>query len=325
MVENIWLWVGFLSFVLIVLAMDLGIFHRQAHAVSVKEAAIWTGVWVTLALLFGVGIYLFWHLLVPGSSYTNQEATAAYLTAYLVEESLSVDNIFVFVLIFTYFAVPGAYQHRVLFWGVLGAWVMRGVLIVTGSALIHRFEWVLYLFGIFLIYTGVRLATSDSNEVEPDKNPVVKWVRRYFPVSEEYSGHSFFVRYGGALAVTPLLLVLVVVETTDLVFALDSIPAIFAVSRDPFIMFTSNVFAILGLRSLYFLLADMMDRFHYLKFGLAIVLSFIGAKMVVADFIHVSIWLSLGIVAAVIGGSVVISLLTTAPTPIAAPGVENLE
>ncbi len=309
MAESIWLWIGFLIFVLLMLAIDLGVFHRKAHAVSMREAGAWTVVWISLALLFNVGIYFFWHDLVPASEYTNGEASIAFLTAYLIEKALSVDNIFVFVMLFTYFAVPAAYQHRVLFWGVLGALVMRGVMILTGVALIERFEWILYIFGAFLIYTGIRMALMDEGEVEPDKNPVVRWVRRFLPVTEAYVGQNFLVRHNGVLMATPLLLVLVVVETTDLMFALDSIPAIFAITRDPFIIFTSNVFAILGLRALYFLLAGMMDKFHYLKLGLAVVLTYVGVKMLVAQFVHIPTALSLGIVAGVITISVVASLL----------------
>ncbi len=314
MAESLWLWVGFLLFVFAMLAIDLGIFHRKAHAVSVKEAGIWTVVWISLALLFNLGIYFFWHTLVPGSEYSNGEASVAFLTSYVIEKSLSVDNIFVFVMLFTYFAVPAAYQHRVLFWGVLGALVMRGALILAGAALIQRFEWILYLFGVFLIYTGVRMAFMNNDEVEPENNPVVRWVRRFLPITEEYEGQAFLVRRAGVLMATPLLLVLIVVETTDLMFALDSIPAIFAVTQDPFIVFTSNVFAILGLRSLYFLLAGMMDKFHYLKLGLATVLTFVGVKMVTHEIFHISTGLSLAIVAAVLTLSVVASLLFPART-----------
>jgi tellurite resistance protein TerC len=319
--DHIWLWVAFNLFVVAMLAVDLGVFHRTAHAVAAKEAAIWTGVWIALAMTFAVGIYYFWDVLMPESAYSNQEATATFLTAYLIEKSLSVDNIFVFVLVFTYFAVPAIYQHRVLFWGVLGALVMRGALIVTGAALIERFEWILYLFGIFLVYTGVRLAFASDAEVEPDKNPVVKWVKKFLPVTNDYVGQSFWVRNKGVLMATPLLLVLIVVETTDLVFALDSIPAIFAISQDPFIVYTSNVFAILGLRALYFLLADMMDKFRYLKVGLAVVLTFVGLKMVLADFLHINTWVSLGVVAGVITVSILASLLI-APPPVLEPAQE---
>lgn len=315
MVESIWLWIGFLLFVFAMLAIDLGVFHRKAHAVSMREAASWSVVWIGLALLFNLGIYFFWRQMVPESAYSNSEASIVFLTAYIIEKSLSVDNIFVFVMLFTYFAVPAALQHRVLFWGVLGALVMRGVLIFAGTALIREFEWVLYIFGAFLIFTGVRMAMMQEGEVKPDKNPVVRWVRRLMPVTEGYEGQSFFVRRNATLFATPLFLVLIVVETTDLLFALDSIPAIFAVTQDPFIVFTSNVFAILGLRALFFLLAGMMDKFRYLKLGLAVVLTFVGVKMVAHGFLQISTGVSLGIVAGVLIASVVASLLIPAPAP----------
>ncbi len=309
MVENIWIWIGFLAFVFAMLAIDLGVFHREAHAVTVREAATWTGVWVTLALAFCLLIFTSWQRMAPASPYSNGEASIVFLTAYIIEQALSVDNMFVFVMLFTYFAVPAAYQHRVLFWGVIGAQIMRGLLIVAGAALISRFAWILYIFGAFLIYTGYKMAFMDGGEVQPDKNPILRWVRRFMPVTESYEGQSFLVRHQGILMATPLLLVLVVVETTDLVFALDSIPAIFAVTQDPFLVFTSNIFAILGLRSLYFLLAGVMDKFHLLKIGLAVVLTFVGLKMVTHDFIHISTALSLAVVAGVIALSIGASLL----------------
>lgn len=308
---SIWLWVGFNLFVLLMLAIDLGIFHRDAHAVSAKEAGTWTVVWIASALLFNVLIYFQWDKFSPESAYTNSEAALAFLTAYLIEKSLSVDNIFVFVVVFSYFAVPAAYQHRVLFWGVLGALVMRGALIFTGSALIHQFHWIIYLFGAFLIFTGIKLALQNDEEMDPERNPLVRLTRRYLPMTDDYEGSNFFVRHGGKLVATPLLLVLIVVETTDLVFALDSIPAIFAVTQNAFIVYTSNVFAILGLRSLYFLLANMMDQFRYLKYGLATVLTFVGVKMVLADIYHIPIGISLAVVAGVLVISVAASLLVT--------------
>lgn len=308
---SIWLWVGFNLFVLLMLAIDLGIFHRDAHAVSAKEAGTWTVVWIASALLFNVLIYFQWDKFSPESAYTNSEAALAFLTAYLIEKSLSVDNIFVFVVVFSYFAVPAAYQHRVLFWGVLGALVMRGVLIFTGSALIHQFHWIIYLFGAFLIFTGIKLALQNDDELDPERNPLVRLTRRYLPMTDDYEGSNFFVRHGGKLVATPLLLVLIVVETTDLVFALDSIPAIFAVTQNAFIIYTSNVFAILGLRSLYFLLANMMDQFRYLKYGLAAVLTFVGVKMVISDIYHIPIGISLAVVAGVLVISVAASLLVT--------------
>ena len=310
---SIWLWIGFNLFVVLMLAIDLGVFHRDAHAVSTKEAGTWTVVWIACALAFNILIYFQWDRLSPNSAYTNGEAALAFLTAYLIEKSLSVDNIFVFVVVFSYFAVPAAYQHRVLFWGVLGALVMRGILIFTGSALIHQFHWIIYVFGAFLIYTGIKLALQDDEHVDPEKNPLVKLARRYLPMTETYEGSNFFVRHSGKLMATPLFLVLIVIETTDLVFALDSIPAIFAVTNEAFIVYTSNVFAILGLRALYFLLASMIDQFRYLKYGLAAVLTFVGVKMVLADIYHIPIGISLAVVAGLLTISIAASMLVTEP------------
>jgi tellurite resistance protein TerC len=245
---TIWLWIGFNVFVLFMLALDLGIFHRHSHVVSTKEAAIWSVVWIGLAMLFNAGIYFYWDVLSPQSTYTNSEASLAFFTGYLIEKSLSVDNIFVFVLIFTYFAVPAAYQHRVLFWGIIGALLMRGTLIAVGATLLKEFHWIIYLFGAFLIFTGIKMALHRNEEVHPENNPLIKLLRRIMPVSENYEGDKFFIRRAGTLMATPLFLVLLMVESTDLIFAVDSIPAIFAVTNDPFIVYTSNVFAILGLR-----------------------------------------------------------------------------
>jgi len=307
--DMIWLWVGFNLFVLAMLALDLGVFHRTSHSVSVKEGAVWSVVWIGLALLFNLGIYFFWDRLVPGSSYSNSEAGLAFLTGYLIEKSLSVDNIFVFVLLFSYFAVPAAYQHRVLFWGVLGALVMRGILIFVGAALLKEFHWIIWIFGAFLIFTGLKMAFSRDEEVHPEQNPLVRLLRRLIPVTERYEGDRFFVRQAGALAATPLFLVLLIVESTDLIFAVDSIPAIFAVTQDPFIVYTSNVFAILGLRSLYFVLAGVMDKFYYLKFGLAVVLTFVGVKMALVDIYKIPTAVSLGVIVAVLAVAVGASLL----------------
>ena len=306
--ESIWLWIGFNLFVLALLALDLGVFHQKAHRVSIKEATIWSIVWITLSLLFNLGIYFFWDNLVPASDYTNGEAALAFLTGYLLEKSLSVDNIFIFVVIFTYFAVPAMYQHRVLFWGILGALVMRGILIVIGAALLKEFHWIIYVFGAFLIFTGVRMAIERNEEAHPEKNPVIKILRRIMPVTENYEGEQFFVRRMGKLMATPLFLVLLVVESTDLIFAVDSIPAIFAVTDDPFIVYTSNVFAILGLRSLYFLLAGVVDKFHYLKLGLSAVLVFVGVKMVLTDIYKIPIGLSLGVIATILTISILASI-----------------
>lgn len=307
--EYLWLWVGFNLFVLAMLALDLGVFHRKAHSISVREAGTWSVVWISLALLFNLGIYLYWHVIVPGSAYSNQEAALAFLTGYLIEKSLSVDNIFVIALIFSYFAVPAIYQHRVLFWGILGALVMRAVLIGAGAALLKEFHWIIYIFGAFLIFTGIRMALHRDEEIHVGDNPVVRLVRRFMPVADQYHGSSFFVRHAGKLMATPLFLVLLVVESTDLVFAVDSIPAIFAVTTDPFLVYTSNIFAILGLRSLYFLLAGIIDQFHYLKLGLAVVLTYVGVKMVIVDFYHIPTPVSLGVVAGVLTIAIVASLI----------------
>jgi tellurite resistance protein TerC len=308
MEESVWLWIGFNLFVLAMLALDLGVFHRESHTVSTKEALTWSIVWITLSLAFNAVIYFFWDRMVPGSSYTNQEAALAFLTGYLIEKSLSVDNIFVFILIFTFFGVPGKYQHRVLFWGILGALIMRGILIAIGAALLEEFHWIIYVFGAFLIFTGIRMVLKHDENVEPDKNPVVKFFRRFMPVTENFEEDKFFVRRAGQLMATPLFLILLVVESTDLIFAVDSIPAIFAVTQDPFIVYTSNVCAILGLRALYFLLAGVMDKFEYLKYGLAAVLIFVGIKMVIVDFYKIPVAVSLGVVAAILTISVLASL-----------------
>ncbi|MDX1378150.1 MAG: TerC family protein [Anaerolineales bacterium] len=308
---QIWLWIGFNLFVLAMLALDLGVFHRKSHAVSSKEALTWSIVWISLSLVFNAVIYLYWDKMMPNSSYTNGEAGLAFLTGYLIEKALSVDNIFVFILIFSFFAVPDAYQHRVLFWGILGALIMRGVMILAGAALLKQFHWVIYIFGAFLIFTGIRMALHKDEELRPDKNPVVKFFRKIMPVTQTYEGDKFFVRRAGALMATPLFLVLLIVESTDLVFAVDSIPAIFAVTQEPFIVYTSNIFAILGLRALYFLLANVMDKFQYLKLGLSAVLTFVGVKMVIVDLYKIPVGTSLGVVASILIISIAASLWKT--------------
>ena len=293
------LWIGFNLFVLAMLALDLGVFHRKAHAVSLREAATWSGVWIALALAFNFGV---WHFLGP-------QKGVEFLTGYLIEKSLSIDNIFVFAILFAYFAVPAAFQHRVLFWGILGALVMRAAFIAAGAALLSRFHWIIYVFGAFLIVTGLKMALAPDRGLEPDRNPLLRLVRRLVPVADRYHGPKFFVRENGTLLATPLFLVLVLVETTDLIFAVDSIPAIFAVTKDPFIVYTSNIFAILGLRSLYFLLAGVMHRFRYLKLGLAAILVFVGAKMALVDFYKVSPVVSLGVVVGILAVAIAASLL----------------
>jgi tellurite resistance protein TerC len=294
-------WLGFTAFVLVMLALDLGVFHRKAHAVTLREAGIWSAVWVTLAMIFNLGLYYF----------QGSEAAVQFFTGYLIEKSLSVDNIFVFALIFGYFAVPAADQHRVLFWGILGALVMRAAFILAGSALLAQFHWIIYVFGGFLIVTGLRMAFHREMEIHPENNPVLKLVRRLIPVSRTYHGHHFFVREAGRRVATPLFLVLVLLETTDLVFAVDSIPAIFAITDDPFIVYTSNIFAILGLRSLYFLLAGVMGKFVYLKLGLSAVLVFVGAKMTLAELYKIPSLISLAVIAAILTAAVLASLRKT--------------
>jgi tellurite resistance protein TerC len=296
--SSLWPWIGFNLFVLALLALDLGVFHRKAHAVSLKEATAWSAAWITLALLFNAGL---WWLRGP-------EPALQFFTGYLLEKSLSVDNIFVFALLFSYFAVPPKSQHRVLFWGILGALLLRATFILAGAALLERFHWILYVFGAFLILTGLKMALFRNAEMDPGRNPVLKLVRRLVPVTPEYEGERFFVRRAGRLWATPLFLVLVLIETTDLVFAVDSIPAIFAVTSDPFLVYTSNVFAILGLRSLYFLLAGVMHKFVYLKLGLAGVLVFVGVKMTLADVFKIPSPVSLAVIAALLGAAVAASL-----------------
>jgi tellurite resistance protein TerC len=292
-------WIAFTAVIVALLALDLGVFNRKAHTMRSKEALAWYGVWVALAIAFNIGI-AYW---------LGSKKGLEFLTGYLIEQALSVDNIFVFLVIFQYFAVPAALQRSVLFWGILGAIVMRVTFILAGAALLNAFHWTIYVMGAFLVLTGFKLLRHDSANVQPERNPVVRAVRRLFPVISEYRGSSFFTRENGRLHATLLLLVLVAVEATDVAFAIDSIPAIFAVTQDPFIVYTSNIFAILGLRSLFFLLAGFMGRFHYLQVGLALVLMFVGGKMLVSGVYHVPIGLSLCAVALLIGGSVVVSLL----------------
>ncbi len=307
------LWVGFTVFVLAMLALDLGVFHRKAHEVRVGEALIWTAVWVTLALVFNLGIY-FWF---------GSERALEFLTGYVIEKALSVDNLFIFIVVFSAFAVPPKLQHRVLFWGILGALVMRAIFIVLGAALLQRFHWVIYIFGAFLILTGIKMLLQRGGEIDPQRNVILRLFKRFIPSVNGYRGGRFTVVEAGKRYATPLLLVLVVIEATDLVFAVDSIPAIFAVTTDPFIVFTSNIFAILGLRALYFALAGMMEKFHYLKVGLSLVLVFVGTKMLLAGIYQIPILGSLGIIVALLGGSIIASLLRRpieSPQPIQTPG-----
>src|SRR5512145_1430878 len=300
MTEQLWLWIGFNLFVLAMLALDLGVFHRKAHVVSFKESITWTVVWIGLALLFNAWIW---------QHYGSTKAVQ-FFTGYVIEKSLSVDNVFVFALLFSYFAVPPLYQHKVLFWGILGALVMRAVMIAAGAALIAKFAWVIYVFGAFLILTGIKMIVKREEEIHPERNPVVRWFKKLMPVTPEYRGDKFFVRENGIRMATPLFVVLLLVEFTDLIFAVDSIPAIFAVTSDPFIVYTSNVFAILGLRSLYFALAGVMDKFHYLKIALGVVLSFVGVKMILAHTAwKIDTLVSLGVIVLIIAVSIIWSLL----------------
>lgn len=299
-----WLWAGFAVFVVSVLVMDLGVFHRKAHAVSLREAAAWTAVWVSLAVVFGTGV---WWWLGPTKA-------LEFATGYLIEEALSIDNIFVFLVLFSFFKVEAKLQHRVLFWGILGAVVLRAIFILAGAALLESFHWIIYIFGGLLMVTGVRLFKQDSHDVDPERNPVMRVFRKLVPAVSEYHGQHFVIVKSGRRYATPLLAVLVAVEATDVIFAVDSIPAVFAVTTDPFIVYTSNIFAILGLRALYFLLAGIMDRFVYLRYGLALVLVFVGAKMLVSNFYKLPIGLSLGVVAGILGGSVLASLWKTSRT-----------
>jgi tellurite resistance protein TerC len=308
MTDTLWLWVGFNVFVLAMLALDLGVFHRKAHVVSLKESLTWTFVWVGLALVFNAGV---WH-------YYGSQKAIEFFTGYLIEKSLSVDNVFVFALLFSYFAVPSQYQHKVLFWGILGALVMRAIMIALGAALITKFSWIIYVFGGFLILTGIKMIVKREEEIHPERNPVVVWFKKLMPVTADYRGDKFFVRENGIRMATPLFVVLLLVEISDLIFAVDSIPAIFAVTKDPFIVYTSNVFAILGLRSLYFALAGVMDKFHYLKIGLGVVLSFVGVKMILAHTAwKIDTLVSLGVIVVILTTSVVWSLVK--PKKVVAP------
>lgn len=304
----LWAWGAFLLLITGLLALDLGVFHRKEHVVKLKEALTWCGVWFTIAMIFNVVV---WQWLGP-------QAGAEWLTGYVVEISLSIDNVFVFIVIFTFFKVAPAHQHRVLFWGIVGAAVMRLIFIFAGVALLERFHWLIYVFGAFLVFTGIKLALPHDESVDPEKNLAVRLFRRVFPVATDYHGSHFFTHVNGRRMATPLFVVLIVIETTDVAFALDSIPAVLAITKTPFIVFTSNIFAILGLRSLYFALSGVMGMFRYLSFGLSGVLTFIGVKMLISSYYHVSIGLSLGVIGGMLALSVAASLLIKPPPPTAA-------
>jgi tellurite resistance protein TerC len=298
MSNELMIWVGFHIFVFLMLALDLGVFHRKAHVIHIKEALAWSAVWIVLALIFD-GIIYFWR---------GPDVALQFLTGYLIEKSLSVDNIFVFLLLFTYFRVTPLYQHQVLFWGIIGALIMRAIFIAAGVTLIAKFHWVIYLFGGFLVLTGIKMALQKEEEINPDQNPILKLVRRWIPITDQYEGKKFFVKKDGRLYATPLFVVLIVVETTDLIFAVDSIPAILSITLDPFIVYTSNVFAILGLRALYFAVAGLMQLFHYLHYGLSGILVFVGVKMLMTDLYHVPVGMALGVIAGILFLSIVASL-----------------
>ena len=299
MSHQILLWVGFNIFVLILLALDLGVFHRGDRVIKLKESLFWSAIWIVVALLFNIAVY-FWR---------GPEVALQFLTGYLIERSLSIDNLFIFLMIFSYFRVASQLQYKVLFWGILGALIMRAFFIATGVVLITMFHWVIYVFGAFLIFTAARMAFEKGKEMHPEKNPVLRIFRRFMPITEDYAGNKFFIRKEGKLYATPLLVVLLVIESTDVVFAIDSIPAILAVTTDPFIVYTSNVFAILGLRALYFALASIIGMFHYLKIGLSIILAFVGLKMLLSNFYQLPVSVTLGVVALTLVVSILASLI----------------
>lgn len=292
-------WIFFAIFIIAMLALDLGIINRKAHVIKMKEALLWTSFWVTLAVLFGGGVYYFY----------DHIKAMEFFTAYLIEYSLSIDNLFVFMLIFRYFGVPHAYEHKALFWGILLALITRAAFIFAGVALINLFGWVMYIFGAFLIYTGIKMALNKQTEVHPDKNIALKLLRKMMPVSQEFSGAKFFIVKRGIRYATPMLAVLLALETTDILFAVDSIPAVLAISKDPFIIYTSNVFAILGLRSLFFAISGLMKLFHLLHYGLAAILSFVGIKMLIEDFFHVPVTASLLVIASILAASILSSII----------------
>lgn len=306
MSQEILLWVGFHIFVLIMLVLDIGVFHRKSHEISVKEALLWSILWIGLAVIFDIGV---WY-------YSTDQRALEFATGYIIEKSLSVDNLFVFLALFKYFRVPAKYQHKVLFWGIVGALLLRSVFIIGGVALISKFHFIMYIFGGFLVYTGFKLIRSNDEHIEPEKNPVLKLVRRFIPITNDYHEDKFFIKRIGRTIATPLFVVLVLIESTDVIFAVDSIPAVLAVSQDSFIVYTSNIFAILGLRTLYFALAGVVHVFHYLNKGMAIILVFIGAKMLIADFFKLPIEIALGVIVVVLLGSVGLSLLFPAKSSV---------
>ena len=315
---TIWLWLGFLALILFMLAIDLGVFHRRAHEVRIREAVVWTIVWIVTSLLFNVAVYWIYERqwlginVTEGVSLTGREAALQFFTGYVIEKSLSLDNIFVFAVIFTFFGVPGKSQHRVLYWGILGALIMRGAMIAAGTALIQRFDWVIYVFGGLLLITAIRMMFMSDDTIDPDRNFLVRLARRWYPVSSGFEGEKFFTRVDGRRAITPLLLVLLVIESSDVLFAVDSVPAVFAVTRDPFIVFTSNVCAILGLRAMYFVLAGALRLFRYLKASLVFVLLYVAVKMLISGHVHIPIQYSLVAIGLILGIGVTASLVANA-------------
>lgn len=317
------IWIGFITLVFFLLALDLGVFNRNPHAITTREALGWTTVWVSLSLLFSVFVYFAYGngWISNPESLTARDAVLKYLTGYLVEQSLSMDNIFVIAMIFTYFNIPQKYQHRVLFWGILGALVFRGIMIFLGVVLIQKFAWLTYVFGVFLLYSAYKMWSS-SGAAHPNKNPIIKYASRLIPVTKEFDGEHFFVKRKHITAATPLFVALLVVETTDVMFAFDSIPAIFAITTDPFLVFTSNIFAILGLRSLYFVLASVLDRFRYLQHALVFILAYVGVKMLLVHHVHIPEWMSLAVIFISLSGGVLFSLYKT-PNAEEAPAEET--
>ena len=313
----LWIWGAFLGFIGLMLALDLGVFHKKSHKIEMKEALAWSGVWIGLALAFNAIIFGCWHLIQPGSTYSNNDAGFAFLTGYLIEKALSIDNIFVIILIFSFFKVPEKYQHKVLFWGIVGAVVCRAIFVAAGAALLHQFFWMMVLFGLFLVFTGIKMVFVKHKTIDPDRNIFVRIVKKFLPVTSDYEGGKFLTRINGKLWATPLFIALIVVEVTDIVFAVDSIPAIFAITSNPFLVFSSNIFAILGLRALFFALSGLVEKFHFLSYGLAAILVFVGGKMIYG-YLHetvlttwpkIPVGASLGIIGTILFLSVLISVL----------------
>lgn len=309
------IWISFLLLICFFLALDLGVFHKNPHQISTREAWCWTFVWVVISLSFSGVIYMIYEggWITNVNELSSQQAVLKYLTGYLIELSLSMDNIFVIAIIFSYFQVPNLYQHRVLFWGILGAIVFRASMILVGVVLINKFAWISFLFGVLLLYSAYKMLRAGDIKIEPQKNPIVRWVKRIFPVSKEFTGNQFFVQRKHIWAATPLFIALVMVETTDIFFAIDSIPAVLAITTDPFLVFSSNIFAILGLRSLYFVLASMLEQFKFLKYSLVFILAFVGAKMLLSHHIHPPEWVSLAVILIALLTGILTSILLGKP------------